>query len=809
VENFSQLSLKKGVKGLVFHPIETPKNSQWSMSVSPSIASSLKKPRGYEWLFLIVIALVALSVTAATLIFWNYATNRREVVRQLERLQSMANYQASLEWQAITVAMSGSLMNDPRLLGEAQFAREAIYEHWNTLSTLEKQGERFNRYLGFEDTKTVLAQLEEALDRYESASSATFGQLNTGMLEMVQFDRQFENVEFNYLQETITQVSERNQKLAERATKISTASVLLSVALILLAATWIVFRLTRFRARRTVELEKERHLALAESETRFRALVQNASDMIVVLEPDSKVRYASPATQSILGVSADTVTEKSFWSEVLKISDDNKKWLEQSRGEALEIATRHVNGEKRELELRVQNHQSNPELRGIIVNAHDITQRKRLEHDLRHQALHDPLTDLPNRRYFSQQLEQALKETFSKVAVLFVDLEGIKLVNDSYGHDRGDLLLIEASRRIRDCLRTEDTLGRLGGDELVAVLPSIQDETGVAEVAKRILKTLVLPFKIEGQEIFLTPSIGASISFEKATPSDLVRQAGIAMYQAKRELKGLLFFESAMGEEAPERLRLESDMRRGIEQNEFTVYYQPKVDLQTGKVVSLEALVRWQHPERGFVSPAKFIPFAEETGLIEPLGKIVLETACREAVGWQKEGEMLVMAVNLSAIQFRNPNLVAEIEEVLIRTGLPPHALELEITESAVLGDVNATIATLEQLKALGIRLAIDDFGTGYSNLGHLRKFPVDVLKIDQSFVRGMSGTLDDTPIVEAVISLAKALELHVVAEGVETVQQMNQLKTMGCDLGQGYYFAKPLPSQSITEMLNKSVIKS
>jgi diguanylate cyclase (GGDEF)-like protein/PAS domain S-box-containing protein len=786
------------------------------MFASPSsTASSAKKPRGYEWLVLVIMALFACAVTAATLVFLNYATNRREVVRQLERLQSMANYQASLEWQAITVAMSGSLMNDPQLLGEAQFARDAVYEHWNTLSNLEKQGKRFSGYLGFADTDAVLAQLGEALDRYESASSATFGQLNTGMLEMVQFDRQFENYEFSYLQEAIMAVSERNQKLAERATKISTASVVLSIALTLLAATWIVFRLTRLRAKRDVELEQERTMALGESEARFRALVQNASDMIVVLEPDNTVRYASPATQSILGMNADAATAKPFWSEVLKVSDDNKRLLEQARGEAVEVSTRHANGEKRELELRVQQHQDNPDLRGVIVNAHDITKRKRLEHDLRHQALHDPLTDLPNRRYFSQQLEKALAETFGKVAVLFIDLEGIKLVNDSFGHDRGDLLLVEASRRVRQCLRNEDTLGRLGGDELVAVLPSVLDDAGASEVAARILKTLALPFKIEAQEIFLSPSMGISLSslkqgFEKATPSDLVRQAGIAMYQAKREVKGVLFFESVMGEEAPERLRLESDMRRGIEQNEFTVYYQPKVDLQTGKIVSLEALVRWQHPERGFVSPAKFIPFAEETGLIEPLGKIVLETACREAVAWQpKNGETLVMAVNLSAIQFRNPNLVEEINEVLIRTGLPPHALELEITESAVLGDVNATIGTLEELKALGIRLAIDDFGTGYSNLGHLRKFPVDVLKIDQSFVRGISDAVDDPPIVEAVIRLAKALELHVVAEGVETAQQMNQLKEMGCDVGQGYYFAKPSSSAVISDMLNQTVVTS
>jgi diguanylate cyclase (GGDEF)-like protein/PAS domain S-box-containing protein len=785
--------------------VKSTKTSQWSMAVFPS--SKPKKSKSYEWLFLVVIALLALSVTAATFVFSEYATNRREMVRQLERLQSMANYQASLEWQAISTAMSGSNLDSFEVSNEASRAQTASYEHFETLKKLEGEGEGFDKLLGFNDLDSSLTKLGEALDWYQGASHMTMSLLSLGQLESVQFDRQFGNHEFIALQNTITEVSERNQQLAERATEISTASVLTSVALVLLAAVWIVFRLTRLRARRAADLEQERTHALSESEARFRALVQNASDMIAVLEPDNTVRYASPATQNILGVNADTVAEKAFWSDVLKVSDDSRRLLEQARGEAVEVTTRHANGEKRDLELRVQNHQDNPDVNGIIINAHDITQRKRLEHDLRHQALHDPLTDLPNRRYFSQQLEKALKESFTKVAVLFIDLDGIKLVNDSYGHDRGDLLLIEASRRIRDCLRIEDTLGRLGGDELVAVLPSVQDETSVSEVAKRILKSLALPFKIEGQEIFLSPSIGVSLSFEKATPSDLVRQAGIAMYQAKREVKELLFFESAMGEEAPERLKLESDMRRGLEHDEFMVYYQPKVDLKTGKIVSMEALVRWQHPQRGFVSPAKFIPFAEETGLIEPLGKIVLETACREAVKWQpKTGEPIVMAVNLSAIQFRNPNLVEEVNDVLIRTGLPAHALELEITESAVLGDVNATIATLEELKKLGIRLAIDDFGTGYSNLGHLRKFPVDVLKIDQSFVRGMSGVLDDTPIVEAVISLAKALELHVVAEGVETAQQMEQLKGMGCDLGQGYYFAKPLPSQAISEMLSKTV---
>jgi diguanylate cyclase (GGDEF)-like protein/PAS domain S-box-containing protein len=571
----------------------------------------------------------------------------------------------------------------------------------------------------------------------------------------------------------------------------------------LLAGGWMVGRLIRLRAGRAIELEQARTQTLRESEARFKALVQHNAGLIAVIDPDGKVRYASPASQNMLGLEAEATVGQNLW-EVLRLPLAEKERLSgKTASLSWEIRARHADGEPRELELRLQNHLDNPHLRGMVVNAHDITVRKQLERDLLHQALHDPLTDLPNRRYFVASLEKALAESLTGVAVLFVDLEGIKWVNDSFGHDRGDLLLVEAARRVLLCLRADDTLGRLGGDELVVLLPSVFAENDTQTVAGRILAALKLPFSIEGQEVFLAPSIGIAFGNSDSLPTDLLRHAGIAMYQAKREGRPqALVFQNQMGEEAPERLRLESDMRRGLERQEFQVYYQPKVDLQTQKIKSVEALVRWQHPERGFISPAKFIPFAEETGLIEPLGKMVLETACREAVHWQRPGQTLVVAVNLSAIQFRNPKLVEEVQEALVRSGLPPQALELEITESAVLGDINSTISILEQLKHLGIRLAIDDFGTGYSNLGHLRRFPVDVLKIDQSFVRGPDGF--QKPIVEAVIGLAQALKLHTVAEGVETEEQVNELIGLGCETGQGYYFARPAPGEKIGQMLEE-----
>jgi diguanylate cyclase (GGDEF)-like protein/PAS domain S-box-containing protein len=777
------------------------------MATAPYMSTVTPKPRGSERRVLIWISAGVILMVAAALLLQLYANGRRDIIRQLERLENIANVQASLEWRAIAES-SGTPGDFPGMRFEADRAGLVMYEYAAKLSQLEHRGRWLNTVFGFSDTQKVQEETEYAVNLYQSSVNGLFGQLSTGMLDMAIGSRNYSNPEFDYLHETLTKISSRNQTLATRASRTANTTNIFAVLATLFCSIWIAQRLSRTRARRALDLQEERLNVISESEARFKALVQNADGLIAVLENDSRVRYASPATQALLGQDADSTTGKFFWSEVLNVADADAHKLDHDDKELpLELRIRRNDGEQRELEVRVQNHLDHPHLQGIVVNAHDITERKTLEHQLRYQALHDPLTDLPNRRFFAQRLETALAETLNKVAVLFIDLEGIKLVNDSFGHDRGDLLLLEASRRIGHCLRSEDTLGRLGGDELVAVLPSVLDENSALEVSKRILKALTLPFTIESQDIFLNPSIGISLNTSQATPNDLVRHAGIAMYQAKREVKGILFFESQMGEEAPERLRLESDMRRGLEKDEFTVYYQPKVDLKTGKIVSLEALVRWQHPKRGFVSPAKFIPFAEETGLIEPLGKIVLETACRQAVSWQpKKGAPLVMAVNLSAIQFRNPNLVQDIAEILIRSGLPPQALELEITESAVLGDVNATIRTLEELKQLGIRLAIDDFGTGYSNLGHLRRFPVDVLKIDQSFVKGMSGKDDDTPIVEAVISLAKALNLHVVAEGVETAQQMKQLKDMGCDLGQGYYFAKPLPSEAIAEMLTHEI---
>ncbi|MEJ7871980.1 MAG: EAL domain-containing protein [Rubrobacteraceae bacterium] len=440
----------------------------------------------------------------------------------------------------------------------------------------------------------------------------------------------------------------------------------------------------------------------------------------------------------------------------------------------------------------------------------DITERKILEEQLAHQAFHDPLTDLPNRALFLDRLSHALersKRRGDKVAVLFMDLDNFKVTNDSLGHEVGDELLIEVAGRLLACLRPTDTAARLGGDEFVVLLEDVEDTHEANRVAKRIAETLRLPLHIEGHELFVTTSIGIAFGrSDEDLPGSLLRNADLAMYRAKEAGKNSqAMFESGMNVRALERLQLEEDLRRALEREEFRVYYQPEVSLEDGRIMGFEALVRWEHPERGLVSPQEFIPVAEETGLIVPLGEWVLEEACRQAREWQEQNPSnlpLIMSVNLSARQFKQPGLAKSIAEVLRKHGLEPRGLILEITESMVVADVDSAIVTLRELRDLGVRIAIDDFGTGYSSLAYLKRFPVDYLKIDRSFVDGLGRDATDKGLVSAAITLAHTLGLEAVAEGVETAEQLEHLRELGCELAQGYYFWKPSPGETASEIL-------
>jgi diguanylate cyclase (GGDEF)-like protein/PAS domain S-box-containing protein len=562
------------------------------------------------------------------------------------------------------------------------------------------------------------------------------------------------------------------------------------------------------------KLEKD----IRDSEERFRSLVQNTSDIITILEADGTVRYISPALERMTGHKPEEQIGTKAFASVHP--DDRERALGmfaevlKKRGlhPPVEFRVPHKDGSWRYLEHVVNNLLDDPAVRGVVVNSWDVTERKALEEQLRHQALHDPLSGLPNRALFMDRLEHALARANrqgSKVAVIFTDLDNFKVINDSLGHKMGDQLLVAVAERLKDCVRSDDTAARLGGDEFTIL---VEDVTGVGEavqVAERIAEILQPPFALEDQEVFATVSIGIALnSTAQEQPADLLRHADLAMYRAKHRGKARYeVFESSMDAKAVERLTLETGLRRALVRQQFRVYYQPIVALDNDKVAGVEALVRWEHPQRGLLLPKEFLPVAEETGLIVRIGQWVLREAGKQARIWQERYPStppLTVSVNLSPKQFFHPELVAE---VLGESEIDPTSLQLEITEGAM--TTNGTYSadhTLRNLKRIGVQLAIDDFGLGYSSLSYIKRFPVDLLKIDRSFIAGLGqytdGASKDTEIVSAMIDLTHALGLKAVAEGVETSEQLTRLRNMKCDLAQGNYFSEPLPSEALAVIL-------
>lgn len=440
----------------------------------------------------------------------------------------------------------------------------------------------------------------------------------------------------------------------------------------------------------------------------------------------------------------------------------------------------------------------------------DITDRKAMERQLTYQAHHDPLTGLPNRALFNQRLADALASQMGAggelVAVLFLDLDRFKQINDTLGHHVGDLLLSAVGDRLRACLRPEDTVARLGGDEFTVFLEGIRSAADAERVAARVLRNLSNAFAAGEHELFVTASIGIAIGVPSLDrPADLLRNADVALYRAKDDGRArYVLFEAGMIGNTPERFSLEADLWRAIQRGEFFLAYQPQVALANGQLIGMEALVRWRHPSRGLISPAEFIPLAEESGLILQIGRWVLGEACRQGTIWQSQfpDTHLSVSVNLSARQFRDPHLEREIAQTLRRTGLQPSRLILEITETVVMDQAERTSETLHKLKALGIQIAIDDFGKGYSSLGYLKHFPIDTLKIDREFVAGLGQNAGDSAISRAVTSLAQAFGLSVVAEGIERSEQLNQLRLLGCEFGQGFFFSPPLASDAAGNLI-------
>ncbi len=582
----------------------------------------------------------------------------------------------------------------------------------------------------------------------------------------------------------------------------------LVVAVSCLALTSLIVVRNFFTVREAVMADRD----CRKTEAHFGWLVRNSSDFIMAVDPTGKIDYVSPSVERLLqspahillGTPLPDLAHPEDAAELKALID--RAMASPGRRFSGEWRVAQPDGTWLPVETVAASDEGDFGPRGVVLNTRDLQERKVLEQKLVFQAFHDPLTRLANRSLFRERVEHALdRRTVGEIAVMFIDLDNFKTINDSLGHAAGDHVLVEMAHRLRSCLRTEDTAARLGGDEF-AVLLEDAEVTAAARIAERIRATLGTAFWVLGQEVYVSASIGIAIGRDGDAAGDLLRNADVAMYTAKQKGKSRFeLFEPAMHDAVVARLGLEAELRRAIERQEFVVHYQPIVRLETGAVIGAEALVRWQHPTRGLVPPLEFIPLAEETGLIVPLGSWVLRQACHQLAEWQKArggGEPFVMNVNLSSRQLVRDLIADEVAEAVDESGIRASWLVLEVTETVLMADPILAATALAHIRDLGVRVALDDFGSGYSSLSHLRRFPIDIVKIDKSFVDDVTHEGADSAIARGIIELGRAMQIHTVAEGIEGDDQAEVLRTLGCEFGQGYYFAKPLEPAAWGDLL-------
>jgi diguanylate cyclase (GGDEF)-like protein/PAS domain S-box-containing protein len=573
----------------------------------------------------------------------------------------------------------------------------------------------------------------------------------------------------------------------------------------------------------TYQKNAQASAAQVESEKRFRKAFDNAPIGMALVSLEGRWLQVNHSLCKILGFSEEELLRTDY--QAVAHPDDINRFSQEilqlvsGQTPTCQIETRYLHKQGHEIcvliGISLLNEGESTQSQ-MIFQIQDITDRKHAEERLLYDAYHDALTGLPNRACFVEILKASLKKASqdeeSLFAILFLDLDRFKIINDSIGHICGDHLLIGIAERLKRCVRQGDHIARLGGDEFTLLIQGVKDLSEVTDIAVRIQEEISQPFKLSGYETLTTASIGIALySPDYDQPEELLRDADTAMYEAKSLGKAqYVIFDRGMHIHAMNLLQLESDLRRAIDRKEFTVQYQPIVSLETGKLYGFEALVRWFHPDRGVIAPDKFITVAEETGLIVPLGRWVLEEACKQLKHWEQQfptSTNLVVSVNLSSKQFAHSNLFEQILQVLEITQLDPRKLKLEITESVVMENIDVASKMMDRLRSRGIELSIDDFGTGYSSLSYLHSLPIDTLKIDRSFVSCMNENNENKEIVRTIILLAKNLGMEVIAEGVEAKEQVKILKELQCSHGQGYFFSKPLNGELATELLRRTLV--
>jgi diguanylate cyclase (GGDEF)-like protein/PAS domain S-box-containing protein len=571
----------------------------------------------------------------------------------------------------------------------------------------------------------------------------------------------------------------------------------------------------------TADLERrveQRTSELKATERYYRALVQHSSDVVMVVDPDLTVRYVSDSMEVIFGHDPASLVGRKLEAVTGGSADliqaFNRTMAEDAHVSRVEWELTDATGRIRHAESAISNLVGDPSVGALVVNTRDATDQVALERQLRHQAFHDPLTGLANRALLADRAEHALMRSArsgAAVAVVLVDLDGFKFVNDSLGHQVGDVVLGEVARRLESLVRSEDTVARLGGDEFVILIEDVSGRHETQALAERVREVLRPRFSLPGWDYAVTASVGVAIgTAAEVNAHDLLRDADTAMYVAKTSGKdSVRAFAPSMHERAHERFRLQVDLRGALEREELLLFYQPIFDMHDGRLKGFEALARWSHPTRGLISPEVFIPLAEESGLIVPIGRWVLQQAIRQITAWDRRhpsARSLSISVNVSTVQLSAPSLITDVQEELERSGISPSRLVLEITEGSLAKETERTIEVLQQLRKLGLRIAIDDFGTGYASLSHLQRLPVDILKVDKSFVAALTEGGKSRELLEAILGVGQALSLAVVAEGIEAQSQMTTLQEMGCEMAQGFLVGKPSPAEVAESLLGGEV---
>jgi diguanylate cyclase (GGDEF)-like protein/PAS domain S-box-containing protein len=680
----------------------------------------------------------------------------------------------------------------PEADSEMRAARKALpkavlaaHLHTYHTSTLEEMWPVLDKYIMLADRQWILMQV----GNFDTAKQVDFQEVTP---------------QFDSMQHQVQVAIESEDRWAQGAELRARNELLVAATLAAIAILLLFLRLQR--QEHIGQVEKAERNALRESEERFRALTEQSTDIIFIADLSGQIKYASPSVYTVLALLGNSLVGKNL--DVLLHPDDCTKTmsagLRSGPNPIVELRLRHADGRWLCFECVIRNLILHKNIGGIVYNARDITERKHAQEQLLFSATHDALTGLPNRASFLGRLQNVVdrmkRHPNEAAAVLFIDIDDFKVVNDCYGHATGDLLIKEVSNRLRACMRSDGTIARMGGDEFTILVEDVNDPSDAIRVAERIQSSFTRPFLLEGLEIFKSTSIGIALTSPQTSAEAVLQNADIAMYRAKDQGKACSeLFDRTMHEQVMSRLLLEAKLRSALENEELTLHYQPIVSVNTGAVQGFEALLRWQPPGLDSVPPSTFVPIAEQCGLIVPISIWVLRKACLEVANWQERNPAeppLYVSINISSKHFSHGGFIGHVKDALQESSADPQCITIELTESLAMNDVAATSQTMAQLRALGVTLSIDDFGTGYSSLSYLRRFPVDTLKIDQSFVKTMDA--ENYAIVKTIVGLARNLDLNVVAEGVETTDQHQLLALAGCGSAQGYLFAEPMPANRV-----------